>query len=109
MQNSFIVRFPVFSDYDVTVIFTDDIVKTAKSHKARANKNTAACFITKRSAPLSGWLIFNRSPSVEDVAHESFHCVYHLMKTVGAALEDEVVAYHLGYLVRKIHAFKGTL
>lgn len=109
MQNSFILRFAAFSDYDVTIIFTSDIKAVAKSHKARASKNTAACFITKRVAPLSGWLVFNRNPSANEIAHEAWHCIFHLMSAVGAKLEDEVVAYHLGYLVGEIHKFKERL
>lgn len=110
MQSStFVLRFPVFANYDVTVIFTDNIRAVARRHNGRVSKNTAACFITKRSAPLSGWLVFSRLPNPDEIAHESWHCIFHLLKTVGAEIEDEVAAYHLGYLVGKIHQWRNEI
>jgi hypothetical protein len=37
------------------------------------------------------------------IAHEAYHAVRTMLRFVGSEKEEELVAYHLGYLVRAIH------
>jgi accessory gene regulator protein AgrB len=41
-------------------------------------------------------------PSVKTIAHEVFHVVWRIMAHIGATHENEVMAYHVGYLVHAI-------
>jgi len=39
------------------------------------------------------------------IAHEAWHAVHHLLEDSGVELDHECTAYHLGYLVNRIHEF----
>ena len=45
------------------------------------------------------------SASVGSIAHESWHVVRRMMEHAGVELDNEAVAYHLGFLVNKIFRF----
>lgn len=100
------VRFPVFANYTVNIVITDDVVKSRKSRDAKLGEPydgvTAQAI---HSWPLDGqgssWLFFTQNVGAGTVAHECFHCVRRIMRWLGADIENEVVAYHLGYLVDK--------
>lgn len=101
--NRVFLQFPIFANYQVSVIFTPNIPKAVKKLGGEVSKNTDACFVTKKGCPGEGWLVFGLNPSADAIAHECWHCISALLKFVGAKREEEVVAYHLGYLVGKIH------
>jgi hypothetical protein len=42
------------------------------------------------------------------IAHESWHAILNMLVRVGADLDNEVVAYHLGYLVDEIVKLKRS-
>lgn len=65
--------------------------------------NADGGFIDKDTHPLQGWIILGRKPNEGTIAHEVSHAVRHIMTSIGAGLDDEIVAYHQDYIVRKIH------
>jgi len=93
-----IIQFPIFSGYKIHVVFTSDIAAAVKRvTKAEAPPDCAAW--TVQDSEGFSTIILSHHPNAEVVAHESFHAIYALMKWAGAALEEEVVAYHLGHVV----------
>ena len=103
--NSYNLAFPVFAGYLVTVVFTKNVRKALKLLGGKGSKNVGACHVTKTNEPGHAWLIFSPNPDPDVIAHECWHCVYALLKYAGAKVEDEVVAYHLGYADGKVHEF----
>lgn len=48
-------------------------------------------------------IIFRPFPSAGTVAHESWHAIRAMLLEAGCELDNENVAYHLGFLVDQIH------
>lgn len=65
-----------------------------------------ACIVFTTEDDGLTYMLLNFTASPGTVAHESWHVVYRMLKGLGAKLENEVVAYHLGDLVRKITDFQ---
>jgi hypothetical protein len=108
-----IVGFPVWSNYQIHIVFTEDL---AKSYKARYRRdpdltNTAAFHASSYSPPGNSHLFFSidgtyGSSKVGIFAHECFHAIAELFSFGGVKRSDEeVTAYHLGYLVEKVVEF----
>ena len=48
------------------------------------------------------FVFLKHNASAGNVAHESWHVVRRMMNWLGVDLDNEAVAYHLGYLVNRI-------
>jgi hypothetical protein len=108
------VSFPVFSDYDVLIVFTEDF---QKSWDARF----ASTVVTSAETQAFHWhhkpndghsrLFFKVGNCPSGViAHECWHCVRTMLSEwIRCGLEDEVVAYHLDYLVQAVTDFRNQL
>ena len=95
------LQFKVFSDYQVVVIFTDNIGKElAKLTDQPPTEGAQALTVINTGG--NAHVFFPHNPDAETIAHEAVHVIHALMKWAGAEPEDEVIAYHLGYLVRHI-------
>jgi hypothetical protein len=100
------LRFPVFGDYPVQIVFCDNIHKEAKraKHVLPSDDGSEEAYT---AVTTSGCIcVFNRTPDAETVAHEAYHAIVALLKFSGANTEEELVAYHLGYLVGHITKWK---
>jgi len=91
----------------VGVIFTTDVAKTVKT---RLNRTTCAdtvaiCFPDPHHA--KSLLIFNYEANVGTLVHECFHAVWNLFKYHGVKFSDEAVAYHLDYIVKRVHLIQS--
>lgn len=100
------VRFPVFS-YNVFVIFTNDINKS----RNRLSDILGQCSIVDNTT--QGLHSHNEESSLSviflkkrctygTVAHECYHALCAMFEYAGAMIEEEVMAYHLSYLVDEI-------
>lgn len=98
------IRFPVFSGYTVRVILAASLERTGRKLGADC-RGCAAAFITHADKPAHGWMIFGVEPDAATIAHESSHAVRALFRYAGAKADDEAFAYHLDYLVGRIHKF----
>lgn len=107
-DKTFFVRFPVFG-YDVRVEFTSDLKKSVSRHEdtkavdlsGPEDKHTDALAIHVAGEGKS-FVFLLHHVSLGTIAHESWQVVRHMFDSCGAALENESVAYHLGYLVNQI-------
>lgn len=103
--------FPVFSGYKITVVSSNDIKKAIGKFKHTKNvdvENTEACHIAVENEPLSYIFVPHRI-TLSQMVHESYHAIRRLMRYHGVNLDDnEVVAYHLGYLVQQISDWRWS-
>jgi len=100
------ISFPIFNDYEVRVVCSHNLAATGRRLGEKDSLvNAEAGFIVRPEQPGVGWLVFGRNPMPDTVAHEAFHAVKALFKYAGAAPEEESFAYHLDFLVGRIHRF----
>ncbi len=98
------IRFHVFSGYSIRVILSGNLERTGRRLQADC-RGDAAAFITHEEAPGHAWLLLPPKPDAATIAHESSHAVRALFRFAGAKSDDESFAYHLDYLVGRIHRF----
>jgi hypothetical protein len=97
-----VVRFPVFNDYRVHVILSRDVRRTAR----RLGADDGPCLAFFLPGGKQGHLVLG--PNALDpgtISHESSHAVRELLRFHGAKNDEETFAYHLDYLVGRIHKF----
>lgn len=102
-----VIKFPVFNNYEVRVIQAHDVAATGRRLKEKL-EDAEAAFITKDEEGKYGigWLVLGPNPTPEVVAHECSHAIMHLLNYAGVQRpEEEVFAYHLGYLAGRVHKF----
>ena len=98
-------------NYLVRVILTNNVTisRVGRSHILGdwyADGSTAAIHCGVPDASIS-YIFLPFKADVGYVAHEVSHCLWRLMNFIGAEHENEIMAYHQGYLVRKIWEFIG--
>lgn len=100
------VRFPVFNGYEVRVIFARDIPRTAKHLGADLSNSVAGFIYPGPERPKRSWVVFGLEPDEATVAHEASHAIRAMLAYVGAKNDNETFAYHLDYLVGRIHKYR---
>ena len=103
------VVFEVMASYQVQVIFTNDLFKSATRLGSKPSEEADAfCFNVKGERRSYIFLKLNAPESV--VAHECWHIVHQVMAYCGVVdMDSEIVAYHLGHLVEKVYDFKKAI
>lgn len=107
-----VINFAVWSNYDVHVIFTDSIATSRKERYGTVGQGEDAGALHTSGVGGHSHLFFKIEHCPSGViAHESWHAVYCLMTEWAGVkdLDNETVAYHLGYLVQKIVDFRDDL
>lgn len=104
------VRFLVWSNYAVRIVFTHDI---GKSLNARGNpRKTEATEALHWNIGNGSVLIFKIGDCASGtIAHECWHAIRTMLVDYCGVetMEDEVTAYHLGYLVQQVTNFRNEL
>jgi hypothetical protein len=99
------IRFPVYG-YEVRVIFSRDLVATARRLGEKEDiSSAAAALVTFDEQPSVGWLLLPPKPGTDIIAHEAGHAIYAMARTAGTTLDEETFCHHLGHLVWSIHKF----
>jgi hypothetical protein len=104
-----IVKFPVLSNYFVHVIFTDNIARSRKGRYGTEGASEGAAALSSVAVGGHGHLFFKRTNTEGIVAHEAWHAVFRMFEWAGAELDNEMVAYHLSYLVDQIAKFRAHI
>jgi hypothetical protein len=107
------VVFNVLSKYTVYIVFTHDIPASANYLSIRDKFNSlnddrmTHCFGCHLNPYERGdaYLLFTPEITVGGIAHECWHAVHAMFDWAGMELENETVAYHLGYLVNAVINF----
>ena len=105
------VRFPVFSGYKMFVVFSEDLCASRMARygsAGAAGESDTGAFVSLCG---EGCHIFLKPwTSAGVVAHEAWHAVRALLVWAEARdFDNEVVAYHLGYLVNQITNFQNVV
>lgn len=101
------VSFPVFNN-GVHVVRTENIEKSIAHFKQTRDqlpkgysfRDTAGFTLVTNESDIWVFLPFKAKPDTD--AHEAFHAVRHMLMYAGVELDNELFAYHLGYLVREM-------
>lgn len=106
-------RFPVFSNFTVYIVFTGDIQKSYTARYGTRNPpdtdNTEA-LLAHGGKCVHAFFQIGTCPS-GTVAHEAYRAIRYMFDDFAGVrqMDNEIVAYHLGYLVQKINNFKFLL
>jgi len=98
------VRFTAFNSYEVRVILARDVRATSRRLQAGSDY-CKACFIAGADELRRGWLVLGSDPDEGTIAHEASHAIQELFRWAGARRDEETFAYHLDFLVGRIHRF----
>ena len=106
------IRFKMFSNYDIYVVFTNDIAKSRKARYGTAGLAEGANGLHTQGIGGKAHLFFliaNSSPQI--IAHECYHAIYGMLVGWMEAGDagNEVYAYLVGWLVGQVHKFKEAL
>ena len=100
-----LIKFDVYQ-FNVTVILSHNLAATGSRLGADLCAGDIAAFIPgDPKTPKRTWIVFNLEPDEATVAHEASHVVRYMLKYAGARADNEAFAYHLDYLVGRIHKF----
>ena len=105
------VKFPVFSNYTMFVVFSDDLCSARMQRYGDAGaggESDTGAFVSRCSEGCH--IFFKPYAGAGIIAHEAHHAIRALL--VWADVKDfdnEVVAYHLGYLVNQITNFQNVV
>ena len=115
MEFKTFIPIPIY-DYRIYVIFTESLEETAKILKAKGllsknvdiNDRETGAFHVKFSDESFSYLIFKMEADSNQVSHECYHALCSMFRWINATHEEELFAYHLGYLVREVCKDQGT-
>ncbi len=104
------VPFPPYN-YRIYVIFTDSLEQSAnklssqglltKSHGI-SDDGTTDGFSVRMPNQSYSFVILRYHATINQVVHECYHAVSNMFRWIGATHEEEVFAYHMGYLVQEV-------
>jgi hypothetical protein len=116
------IHFSVLSGYDIYIVITEDLEKSTKSrypYSSHSLMGTDA--ITYRAESGDGHIFMQLKTLYKPyycagiLAHEAWHAVRDMLRYIGIGglreiesevpLENEIVAYHLGYTVERATKF----
>ena len=112
-SKALLIEFAIFSNYAIRVEFADDLVKAAKRYKDIADsvseeEDSDADAMTIYDGSTTSYIFLQPGRTYGTIAHEALHAVNHMMKKLGIKEDkrNEVTAYHLGFVVDSIVAFR---
>jgi hypothetical protein len=105
-----LLTFPVFASYYVNIVFTNSLQKSydARFIDPHDCSSAKAMSVTVPGKP-TGFVFLLRTATPGVISHESCHAIRAMLECVGVAIDDEVFAYHVEFLVEAILAFKKKL
>lgn len=109
-----IVTFPVWSNYKVHIVFSEDIAGSLRKRygkKADPRAGEAGAMHRYDSDGHSHIFFKVGDAGTGTIAHECYHAVRAMMMSFADCdtMENETTAYHLGYLVSQATEFKNAL
>jgi hypothetical protein len=104
------IEFPVFH-YCIHVEFTSDLKKALQKYPQ--TKDIDLDEITDYALTVhdehdgASFIFLPWDCSIGVIVHESWHAIRRMMSYINSDFDNEVIAYHLGYLVDEIIDFVG--
>jgi hypothetical protein len=113
-SKSLLIEFAVFSGYAIRVEFAKDLGVAAKKIKDVADVagdvDSTAAAVTLSDGDMTSYIFIKPGSTYGTIAHEALHAVNYMMKKLGINGDennDENTAYHLGFVVNHIVAFRN--
>jgi hypothetical protein len=113
-RKSLLIEFSVFSGYAIRVEFAEDLGVAAKKIKDIADVagevDSTAAAVTLSDGDMTCYIFIKPGSTYGTIAHEALHAVNYMMKKLGINGDednDENTAYHLGFVVNHIVAFRN--
>ena len=105
------LRFEVFSRYAIRLIFSSDLKKSAMGRLGHMPSDEFAdAFVFHVKDHGQSYIFLPLKVSEGVVAHEAWHIIHRVLNFAGVEeFDNEVVAYHLGWLVEQIYKFKNQI
>jgi hypothetical protein len=104
------IKFEVFSNYHVRLVFSNDLAKSAKGRLGHMPADHAAdAFVYHPTDGAQSYMFLPMHAGEGTIAHEAWHVVHKIFGYVGAEMDNENVAYHLGWLIKEIYDFKKAV
>jgi hypothetical protein len=104
-SKKFAVPFPPYN-YHIYVIFTEDLIETAEKladqgHLTRNHgvDDTTDGFHVRMPNQSFSYIVLKYNTNINQIVHESYHAITNMFRWLSAGHEEELFAYHLGYLV----------
>jgi hypothetical protein len=97
------IRFPIFGGYKVRVILARNVERTGQRLHVDLSPPCKAASVTNGTK--TGWIVLGPEFDEGMIAHEASHAVRAMLAFMGARNDDETFAYHLDFLVGRIHKF----
>lgn len=95
--------------YEYNLIFVEtnnfNLAAERLGLKGLRNHDSAGALTWVADSGSQGYIFCEKNAPLHFIAHECWHILYHLFKSRGLEFEDETVAYHLDYLVKKAVQF----
>lgn len=104
------VTFEVMANYQVRLIITNDLLKSADAQLgSRPSEGADAfCFHVKGTGRSYIFLKHDSPPDV--VAHECYHIIHRIFTWCNVEdWDNEIVAYHLSHMVEEVYKFKKEI
>ena len=106
-----IIEFPVFSNYWIHAEFASDIAAATKKYPSTECVGEEALdtyeALTIHVEENCSFIFLKPNASAGTIAHESYHAIKRMFDVMDVKKQNEVVAYHLGYLVDQITKFRS--
>lgn len=105
-----VIGFAVWSNYQLHIVFTEDIQHSYKKRYPTGKadvENADGLHVATNDG--ESHLFFPMHATPNSIAHESWHATRRLLEYCGAELDNETVAYHIGYIVGEVHKFKSKI
>jgi hypothetical protein len=104
------VYFEAWANYCVTVIFSTDDLNEMETIASEVGASfdripSRGLHLFHPREPRS-WMVLNRESTHGTIAHESWHAVRAMLEFCGAAIDNETVAYHLGFIVDRANSVR---
>lgn len=112
MEKKLEIGFPIFANYTIFVVLTDDVIKSRTDRNAEIGEKydggiaeAMLCYSLDKEKEGMAWMFlhYNASPGI--IAHESVHAIHRLWDFVGVSTaknDSEIFAYHVEYVVERI-------
>jgi hypothetical protein len=108
-ERSKLIKFPVFANYRVRIVVSNDIQWSIKKifrlYDIAHQANECEAMHIWIGGVSTSYLVFPNDCPVGTIAHECWHCVRKICDHFGSEFDDEMVAYHLGYLTQEAFDF----
>jgi hypothetical protein len=92
-------------DLAVNLVLTTDVEKSTLKIDPKYDGGATGALWIFNPTTQDAHIILPFRPDMGMIAHECWHCVRRLLRYIGAELDNEVVAYHLGYAVNVVYEF----